>query len=589
MKQRKRIREWMRVPGNYPTGPRNSITDVEGVTVGHCTLHDDASGIHTGVTVIRPHAGDVFAQKVPAAIHCANGFGKLCGSMQVSELGEIESLIGLTNTLSVAQVLQGLLNYHVPRMTADQKSINVVVGETNDSFLSDIKRFAVTPEHVRLAIDALSTEVEEGAVGAGAGTRCFGFKGGIGTASRLIRLPELDEKGFTLGALVQTNYDGALSLYGRKIPRAEQSQEAKQGSCMIVLATDAPLSERQLGRIARRAFVGLTNTGSYIQHGSGEFVIAFSNFAGNLRTHDATISQRSELAEERLDAFFEATVEAVQEAVYNSLTMARDIVSRDGTLVPALDLSAYQLPSVEALPARVDRHRTIGIIGGMGPKATADLFEKVIAETKAESDSGHLHVLIDNDPSIPDRTAAILEGGADPLPALKRSAKLLEGSGADLLLIPCNTAHYFYDAVQNSVSIPILNMLAVTAKVCRESGYRAVGLLSTTGTAKSGVYEAALRNENVDCITPEEDEMETLMRYIYQYKAGKPIVQREPLVAIIKHLQARGAEAIVLGCTELPMITSGMESPLPLIDPTLLLAKAAVEAAKEDNTRERAQ
>jgi aspartate racemase len=213
----------------------------------------------------------------------------------------------------------------------------------------------------------------------------------------------------------------------------------------------------------------------------------------------------------------------------------------------------------------------------------------VIAETRAESDNGHLHVLIDNDPSIPDRTAAILDGGADPLPALTRSAKLLEGSGADLLLIPCNTAHYFFGAVQASVSIPILNMLAITAKTCRESGYCAVGLLSTTGTAKSGVYEAALRNENVDCITPEENEMETLMRFIYRYKAGTPIMQREPLVMIIKHLLARGAEAIVLGCTELPMITDGIESPLPLIDPTLLLAKAAVESAKEDNTRERAR
>ena len=581
MKQRKRIRDWMRVPGNYAPGPRNSITDVDGVTVGHCTLHDDATGIHTGVTVIRPHAGDVYAQKVPAAIHCANGFGKLCGAMQVAELGEIESLIGLTNTLSVAQVLQGLLNYHVSRMQANQKSINIVVGETNDSVLSDIKRFAVTPEHVRLAIDALSQAVEEGAVGAGAGTRCLGYKGGIGTASRVIRLPELEEKPFTLGALVQTNYDGSLSLYGRQIPRAEQTQEAKQGSCMIVLATDAPLNERQLGRVARRAIVGLTNTGSYIQHGSGEFVIAFSNFAGNLRGRDDAFLQRQELPEGRLDSFFEAAVEAVQEAVYNSLTMARDITAFDGTLVPALNLSAYRLPSIQASPAREDGHKTIGIIGGMGPKATADLFEKIIAQTKAKSDNGHLHILIDNDPSIPDRTAAILEGGENPLPALKRSAKLLEGSGAEMLLIPCNTAHYFYEAVQASVSIPILNMLTITAKACRAQGYRKIGLLSTTGTAKSGVYETVFQKETVDCITPVDAEMDTVMRYIYQYKAGTPMTDRAALAAIVETLHARGAEAIVLGCTELPMIFEGVNSQLPLIDPTLLLAKAAVQAAQE--------
>ena len=581
MKQRKRIRDWMRVPGNYPPGPRNSISDVDGVTVGHCTLHDDAAGLHTGVTVIRPHAGDVFTLKVPAAIHCANGFGKLCGAMQVGELGEIESLIGLTNTLSLAQVLQGLLDYHVPRMRADQKSINVVVGETNDSFLSDIKRFAITPEHVRAAIEACSQEVEEGAVGAGAGTRCFGYKGGIGTASRVIPSPDFEGESFTLGALVQTNYDGALSLYGRLIPRPENTDEAKQGSCMIVLATDAPLSERQLGRIARRAIVGLTNTGSYIQHGSGEFVIAFSNFEGNLRAHNTAIFQRTELAEERLDAFFEAAVETVQEAVYNALTMARDIVSGDGAVVPALDLSAYSLPPAEALPSRKDKYKTIGIIGGMGPKATADLFEKVIAQTKAKSDNGHLHVLIDNDPSIPDRTAAILEGGENPLPALKRSAKLLEVSGADLLLIPCNTAHYFLDAVQASVSIPIMNMLAITAQACREQGYRTVGLLSTTGTAKSGVYEAAFQKEAVACVTPGDAEMDIVMQYIYQYKAGAPIAERAALAAIVETLQARGAEAIVLGCTELPMIFNGVDSPLPLIDPTLLLAKAAVRAAQE--------
>lgn len=579
--QRKRIRDWMRVPGNYQPGLRNSITDVDGVMVGHCTLQDDAVGIHTGVSVIRPHAGDVFLQKVPAAIHCANGFGKLCGAMQVSELGEIESLIGLTNTLSVSAVLQGLLNHHVPLMTRQQRSINIVVGETNDSYLNDIKRFAITPEHVRLAIESLSQAVEEGAVGAGAGTRCFGYKGGIGTASRIVPMPDLEQKNFTLGALVQTNYDGALSLYGRQIPHPSDIDTARQGSCMVVLATDAPLSERQLGRIARRAVVGLTNTGSYIQHGSGEFVIAFSNFAANLHSRNCTAAQRLELPEERLDAFFEATAEAVQEAVYNSLTMAQDTVAPDGNVVPALDLSAYMLPTVEAQPARKDKQKTIGILGGMGPKATADLFEKVIGQTNAACDSGHLHIIIDNDPSIPDRTAAILEGGEDPLPPLKRSARLLEGSGAQLLLLPCNTAHYFYDEVQSSVSIPVLNMLAITAQACRAQGFGKIGLLSTTGTAKSGVYEVAFLKESVGCVTPHEDEMGVVMRYIYQYKAGHPIPEREPLIAIIKSLSARGAEAIVLGCTELPMIVEGLDSPLPLIDPTLLLAKAAVQAAQE--------
>ncbi len=584
IKQMKRIREWMQIPGQFQPGVRNSITDVDGVLVGHCTLHG-AQGIHTGITVIRPHTGDVFAQKTPAAVHCANGFGKMVGAMQVEELGEIESLIGLTNTLSVAQVLQGLLEYHVPLLPPEQKSINIVVGETNDAVLNDIRHFSVRPEHVREAIEACSAEVLEGAVGAGAGTRCFGFKGGIGTSSRLVSVEGGDgAHTYTIGALVQTNYGGSLNIYGRRIPSSEPRPEDAKGSCMVVVATDAPMEGRQLKRLAKRAVIGLTNTGSYIQHGSGEFIIAFSNCPDNLRRTDETqLSKRTVMAEEQMDPFFEAVAEAVQEAVYNSLTMACDMQCADGRVIKGFDFAEYLLPTGTArLRSGRLGQKTVGIIGGMGPMATVDLYAKIVAATKADGDGGHLHILIDNDPSIPDRTAAILDGGVSPVDAMRQSAVLLESSGADLLVMPCNTAHYYYDGVQEAVHIPLLNMVRLAAEECKKRGYNTVGLLSTTGTAKAGVYRDTLNRIGLGCLCPTDAELDIVMKYIYGYKAGKPAGDLAPLRAIIRGLKQRGAQAIIMGCTELPLILAGTDFGLPYIDPALLLATEAVRQAQEE-------
>lgn len=341
MTERKRIREWMEIPGRFSPGKLNSIADVPEVTVGHCSVIK-GDNVRTGVTVISPIEGDIFATPVPAAIAVGNGFGKITGMAQVEELGELESLIGLTNTLSVPAVMQGLINHHVKTLPEGVNSINIVVGETNDSVLNDIMGCHVTPEHVAEAIiRALSADVAEGAVGAGSGTVCYGYKGGIGTASRVVpaRVTGFGERDFCVGALVQSNFGGNLNVYGRRMPYRDLPGAAgqNQGSCMIVVATNAPLSCRQLGRAAKRGIVGMTNTGTVMGHGSGDFCIAFSNYRQNRRDRNAGAQNFLFLSDSLLSFFFEAVCEAVQEAVYNSLTMSGD-TSGNGAFVKGFDV-----------------------------------------------------------------------------------------------------------------------------------------------------------------------------------------------------------------------------------------------------------
>ena len=336
----KRIRDWLKIPANFQPGPRNAITDIEGVTVGQTTIKTN-TGICTGVTIISPAPGDVFTRPIPAAVAVGNGFGKLVGALQVEELGEIESLIGLTNTMSVAAVMQGLLDYHIPTMPEGRNSINIIVGETNDSGLNDIRGCHITPSHVAEAIAALSVDVEEGGVGAGAGTVCFGYKGGIGTASRVVTGDISGEgRDYMVGALVQSNYGGNLTVYGKNIP-AEQ-KTSHDGSCMIVILTDAPISAMQLKRVAKRGLIGMTNTGSFMSHGSGDFAIAASNYEKN--RGDSSQKQGRNyyfLSDSQLNPFFEATVEAVQEALYNSLAMAAG-AGKDDVFYQGFDFNEMQ-------------------------------------------------------------------------------------------------------------------------------------------------------------------------------------------------------------------------------------------------------
>ncbi|HWS29548.1 MAG TPA: P1 family peptidase [Clostridia bacterium] len=340
MAERKRIRDWMNIPARFQTGEKNGITDVMGVAVGHCTLTEGTAC--TGVTVIRPHLLDPYRFPTPCAVYAGNGFGKLAGSVQVEELGVAESLIGLTNTFSVAQVIQGILEYQIPFMGENDWSMNTLVGETNDGGLNDLRAFHVKSEHALRAISALSEDVEEGCVGAGTGTRCFGFKGGIGTASRIVPgLAVGEQESYLVGALVQTNYGGNLNVYGHALPLKPVPERPLAGSCMVIVATDAPLDARQLKRIAKRGIVGLNDTGSYLSHSSGDFCIAFSNCAENLfDRHDTHKKPFVRLDDGQLDPLFEATAEAVREAVYNSLTMAATM-EKNGITVKEFDITEY--------------------------------------------------------------------------------------------------------------------------------------------------------------------------------------------------------------------------------------------------------
>jgi D-aminopeptidase len=322
-----RARDLGIAPGPLPTGPMNAITDVPGVAVGQVTI-DRGDNIRTGVTAILPHGGNFFADKVPAAIHVANGFGKLMGLSQVQELGEIETPILLTNTLNVAEAASAIITHTLAQAGNEQvRSVNAVVGETNDGGLNDIRARAVTPADALRAITTASTgPVAEGAVGAGRGTIAFGYKGGIGTSSR--RTPD----GFTVGVLVQSNYGGRLILAGVPIaPPPAAKPASADGSIMIVVATDAPLSDRNLKRLAARAMVGLSRTGSAFSNGSGDYAIAFATHPDVRRTpaRRAAVTAYPELGNEAMSPLFVAVADATEEAIANSLLMATDVESRD--------------------------------------------------------------------------------------------------------------------------------------------------------------------------------------------------------------------------------------------------------------------
>jgi D-aminopeptidase len=349
---RPRAREIGLRVGVFEPGQNNAITDVDGVLVGQVTVVEPPD-VRTGVTAILPHGGNPYLSRVPAAIHVGNGFGKLLGVTQVRELGELETPILLTCTLCVWKAADAMVGWmlELPGM-GNVRSLNAVVGETNDGGLNDIRSRPIEPRHVVEALEsATGGPVAEGAVGAGAGTVAFGWKGGIGTSSRV--LPE-SLGGFTVGALVQTNFGGILTMNGAPVGR-ELGQFAfsgqvggderydvdddpqEWGSIMIVVATDAPLSSRNLERVARRAVMGLARTGSYASNGSGDYVIAFSTANSVRRSTSDGVRSFDDLANDSMSGLFEATVEATEEAIYNSLLKATTVTS-NGRTVEALPL-----------------------------------------------------------------------------------------------------------------------------------------------------------------------------------------------------------------------------------------------------------
>jgi len=319
-----RARDLGIVPGYMEPGKYNAITDVPGVTVGQVTLNNKDTQMHTGVTAILPHTGNIYQQKVPAGFFQANGYGKMMGISQIVELGEIETPILLTNTLNVAESAQGIIEWTLNLPGNEQvKSVNAVVGETNDGRINDIRQRFVTSKHALKAIAvAKSGKVEEGNVGAGTGTVAFGYKGGIGTSSRKVG-------DYTVGVILQANYGGDLQILGVPIGRQLKSIEAQKtgpdGSVMIVVATDAPMSDRNLSRLAKRAILGIGKTGGIMSNGSGDYVIAFST-AEDVRRHLGAKSEQGDvLANRAMTPYFNAAIEATEEAVYNALFAAQPL------------------------------------------------------------------------------------------------------------------------------------------------------------------------------------------------------------------------------------------------------------------------
>ena len=343
--QRARARDLGVKPGVFPPGRNNAITDVAGVRVGHATVLRGDS-VRTGVTAILPHEGNVFIDRVPAALHVGNGFGKLLGATQLNELGELETPILLTCTLCVWNAADALVGWMLEQPGMENvRSINPVVAETNDGTLNAIRSRPITAADVRSAIAVASSgPVTEGSVGAGAGTVAFGWKGGIGTSSRVLP-PALG--GWTIGVLVQSNFGGILQVMGAPVGRelgqyafkreSQTPAERGDGSIVMVVATDAPLSDRNLRRLAARAIMGLSRTGSFAANGSGDYVIAFSTNPKVRRPFNAQRLTTEELANEEMSGLFEGAVEATEEAIYNSL-FAATTVTGNGHTVEAIPL-----------------------------------------------------------------------------------------------------------------------------------------------------------------------------------------------------------------------------------------------------------
>lgn len=362
--ERPRVRDVGIRIGIFDPGTHNAITDVAGVRVGHATVRE-GDGVRTGVTAILPHGGDLYRERVPAAIHVGNGFGKLLGVTQVRELGELETPVLLTCTLCVWRAADALVEWMLARPgMQDVRSLNAVVGETNDGGLNDIRARPIRPEHVVAALEsAAGGPVVEGSVGAGTGTRAFGWKGGIGTASRV--LPE-GMGGHAVGVLVQSNFGGILDIDGAPVGRElgrysfrgavegggapvpdatwTDQEDTGQGSIMMVVATDAPLSDRNLERLAARAVMGLARTGSFAGNGSGDYVIAFSTAESVRRAPGAAATDPAELGNDTMSGLFQAVVESTEEAILNSLFRATDVTGM-GRTAEALPLE----PTLEVL------------------------------------------------------------------------------------------------------------------------------------------------------------------------------------------------------------------------------------------------
>ncbi|MDZ4257030.1 MAG: P1 family peptidase [Gemmatimonadales bacterium] len=355
---RPRARDLGLAPGIFAPGPHNAITDVTGVRVGHATVTIGDS-VNTGITAILPHGDNLYRERVPAALVVGNGFGKFIGVSQIQELGELETPILLTCTLCVWRAADAMVAWLLTQQgMANVRSINPVVGETNDAGLNAIRSRPITPADVEQALNSAdSGRVVEGSVGAGRGTSAFGFKGGIGTSSRIL---PATLGGWRVGVLVQSNYGGVLQMQGVEVGKAlgrysyrnQLASERGDGSIIIIVATDAPLTERQLERLASRGMLGLARTGTDASNGSGDYVLAFSTAAEVRRSRGVSMRSQEVVADDAISPLFQAVIEATEEAIYNSLLQATDVTARGRT--------------VEALP--IDRLRELLAARGIVPR-----------------------------------------------------------------------------------------------------------------------------------------------------------------------------------------------------------------------------
>ena len=344
--QTKRARDYGIEIGVFETGSFNAITDVKGVSVGHTTLIE-GDDIRTGITAIIPHPGNIYQDKLPAAIYIGNGFGKMTGYSQVEELGNIETPVVLTNTLSVPVASNALISYTLEQNGNEEvRSVNPIVGETNDAYLNDIRGRHIKEKHIFQAITHAKTgPVPEGNVGAGTGTVCFGYKGGIGTSSR--KIPK-SLGGYTVGVLVQTNFGGVLEINGAPVGKELNSYPYRKiildeadGSCMMVVITDAPLNARNLKRVAKRAMMGLAKTGGIASNGSGDYVIAIATAETNYITHNTKglFYDSKVLRNDAVSPLFLATIEATEEAIINSLFAAQTMRGKENHLISSIPMS----------------------------------------------------------------------------------------------------------------------------------------------------------------------------------------------------------------------------------------------------------
>ena len=332
-------KQWVSLTAKYPKGPKNKITDVPGVTVGHVTIEDGKKDVHTGVTAILPHQGNLFKDKVAAGTAVINGFGKSAGLVQIQELGTIESPIVMTNTFSVGTAVTASVKYMLEQnedIGVSTGTVNCVVTECNDGELNDIRGMHVTEEHVLEALRNTGGDFEEGAVGSGTGMCCMGLKGGIGSASRIV---DVSGKKYTIGAILMSNFGvlGNLRIDGKKIHTpVEKIAENDKGSVIIVIGTDLPLTSRQLNRISRRAAIGLGRTGSYLGNGSGDIALAFSTTNRIPHYSQTGITELKMIQDDKLDDVFEAVAETVEEAVISSLYHAKTVTGIRGRTLYSL-------------------------------------------------------------------------------------------------------------------------------------------------------------------------------------------------------------------------------------------------------------